>query len=53
MPLTADGYSYERTAISRWLESGKDTSPMTNEPLEHTLVLPNRTLQLLIQKYLR
>ncbi|XP_077562155.1 WD repeat, SAM and U-box domain-containing protein 1-like [Haemaphysalis longicornis] len=51
--VAADGYSYERTAISRWLESGKDTSPMTNEPLDHTLVLPNRTLQLLIQKYLR
>ncbi|KAL1426440.1 hypothetical protein MTO96_003440 [Rhipicephalus appendiculatus] len=51
--VAADGYSYERTAIIRWLESGKDTSPMTNEPLEHTMVLPNRTLQLLIQKYLR
>lgn len=51
--VAADGYSYERTAINRWLESGKETSPMTNEPLEHTMVLPNRTLLLLIQKYLR
>ncbi|XP_029844272.2 WD repeat, SAM and U-box domain-containing protein 1 [Ixodes scapularis] len=52
-PVVApDGYSYERAAITRWLESGKDTSPMTNETLEHTVIIPNRTLHLLIQKYL-
>ncbi|XP_064471946.1 WD repeat, SAM and U-box domain-containing protein 1-like [Ornithodoros turicata] len=50
--VAADGYTYERTAIMQWLESGKDTSPMTNETLEHTVVIPNRTFYLLIRKYL-
>lgn len=50
--VAADGYTYERTAIMQWLESGKDTSPMTNETLEHTVIIPNKTLHLLIRKYL-
>ncbi|KFM60500.1 WD repeat, SAM and U-box domain-containing protein 1, partial [Stegodyphus mimosarum] len=29
--VAADGYSYEKCAIQEWLESGRDTSPMTNE----------------------
>lgn len=46
----ADGYSYERSAIAQWFESGKETSPMTNEPLEHTMLIPNKTLYLLLKK---
>lgn len=45
-----DGYSYERGAIAEWLESGKDTSPMTNEQLEHSMLIPNKTLYLLLKK---
>ena len=47
-----DGYSYEREAIKKWFEDGNRTSPMTNEPLENVNLLPNRTLTLLIKKYL-
>jgi len=32
--FTADGQTYERGAIERWLEE-HDTSPLTGEPLEH------------------
>ncbi|XP_077562156.1 WD repeat, SAM and U-box domain-containing protein 1-like isoform X1 [Haemaphysalis longicornis] len=51
--VAADGYSYERNAIQQWLANGKETSPMTGKPLEHKSLVANRTLQLLIQKYLR
>ncbi|OQR72299.1 WD repeat [Tropilaelaps mercedesae] len=48
--IAADGYSYERGAIAQWLESGKVASPMTNEPLEHSMLIPNKTLDLLLRK---
>lgn len=51
--VAADGYSYERHAMQQWLAGGKEISPMTGKPLEHKSLVPNRTLQLLIQKYLR
>lgn len=31
--VAADGFTYERAAIQNWL-STRDTSPMTNDPLE-------------------
>lgn len=46
-----DGYSYEKSAIEEWLQSGKETSPMTNETLAHKLLIPNLILLQLIQKY--
>ncbi|PRD23410.1 UNVERIFIED_CONTAM: Wdsub1 [Trichonephila clavipes] len=49
--VAADGYSYERQAIEEWLQKGKDTSPMTNETLAHKIIIPNRLLVQLIQKY--
>jgi len=42
--VTADGHSYERRAIMAWLEKN-DTSPITNEPLEHKTVVPNHALR--------
>ncbi|KAG8191908.1 hypothetical protein JTE90_019842 [Oedothorax gibbosus] len=48
--VAADGYSYEKQAIEEWFESGKETSPMTNEKLAHKLLIPNHVLQQLIQK---
>jgi hypothetical protein len=43
--VAADGSSYERTAIEDWLARGNTTSPMTNSPLAHTQLTPNRTLR--------
>ncbi|XP_064396865.1 WD repeat, SAM and U-box domain-containing protein 1-like isoform X2 [Halichondria panicea] len=48
--LAADGYSYERTAITAWFSKGRRTSPVTNLPLTNTLLLPNRALKTIIEK---
>ena len=42
--FTADGETYEREAIARWLGE-HDTSPHTNECLEHKNLTPNRKLK--------
>lgn len=49
--VAADGFSYERRAILKWITSGNKTSPMTNQQLQDLTVLPNRTLALLIQRF--
>lgn len=41
--VAADGYTYDRKAIEKWLEE-KDKSPMTNIPLPHKILIPNYTL---------
>lgn len=41
--VAADGYTYDRTAIEKWLEEN-DKSPMTNLPLPHKNLIPNYTL---------
>jgi hypothetical protein len=38
--VAADGHTYNRTAIERWLKQ-HDTSPLTNEPLESKALFPN------------
>ncbi|CAF3370054.1 unnamed protein product, partial [Rotaria sp. Silwood2] len=38
--VAADGFTYERTAIEKWLQSN-DRSPMTNEILSHKNLNPN------------
>eukprot|EP00966_Prymnesium_polylepis_P242709 5612969-Prymnesium_polylepis.1 len=55
MPMTnpvvaADGHSYERRAISKWVLL-KATSPMTGAPLVDTTFFPNINLEKLIQDY--
>lgn len=50
--IAADGYTYDRSAILAWFEKGKDRSPMTNVVLPNKSVTPNRTLKMVIQKYL-
>ena len=47
--VAADGYTYEAEALREWLESGHDTSPMTNLKLEHFNLLPNHALRSAIQ----
>ncbi|EOD05102.1 hypothetical protein EMIHUDRAFT_70129 [Emiliania huxleyi CCMP1516] len=42
--MAADGQSYERSAIERWLAT-KSTSPMTGEALEYTHTFPNHLLR--------
>ncbi|CAM9908889.1 unnamed protein product [Ectocarpus sp. 6 AP-2014] len=41
--VAADGYTYERTAIERWL-SEHDTSPVTGKALETKVVFKNWSL---------
>ncbi|KAL2349012.1 hypothetical protein Fmac_003012 [Flemingia macrophylla] len=49
--VAADGFSYEMEAIEHWLQSGRDTSPMTNLRLKHTFLTPNHTLRSLIEDW--
>ncbi|KAG7227522.1 hypothetical protein INR49_005337, partial [Caranx melampygus] len=39
--IAADGYSYERESIESWIRGKNKTSPMTNLPLQTTLLTPN------------
>lgn len=50
--VASDGYSYEKEAISKWISNGNETSPMTNEVMNDLTLRPNKTLSLLIKKYL-
>jgi len=55
--VTADGQTYERVAIERWLERQRVrglscTSPLTGEVLEHTQLVPNVALRGLIRDLL-
>ncbi|WVZ82386.1 hypothetical protein U9M48_029653 [Paspalum notatum var. saurae] len=51
--IAADGFTYEAKAIKSWLDSGHDTSPMTNMRLEHDELIPNRALRSAIQEWLQ
>ena len=51
-PVTAsDGHSYEREAISKWIERGNLTSPKSGSPLASTMLFPNYTLRCIIQDW--
>ena len=43
--VAVDGFSYERSAIRRWLLTTRMTSPMTNEPLESRVLRSNHALR--------
>ena len=47
--IAADGISYERTAIQKWL-TDNDTSPKTNLDLEHKELISNITLKAMIDE---
>lgn len=49
--IAADGHTYEKTAMERWLAGGHRTSPKTNLPLAHTTLTPNRALRSAIETY--
>lgn len=48
--VAADGYSYERVAIQGWL-AHHTSSPLTNLPLPHKQLTPNRTLLSTIKEW--
>eukprot|EP00457_Paulinella_chromatophora_P002304 gb/GEZN01002308.1/.p1 GENE.gb/GEZN01002308.1/~~gb/GEZN01002308.1/.p1 ORF type:complete len:670 (-),score=123.12 gb/GEZN01002308.1/:480-2489(-) len=48
--MAADGHSYERVAIERWLQD-KITSPCTNLSLPHKLLVENRALKSSIEDF--
>lgn len=50
--VAADGFTYEGRALRGWLESGRDTSPMTNLKLKHLNLTPNHALRFAIQDWL-
>mmetsp|Transcript_12021 Transcript_12021/g.21352 ORF Transcript_12021/g.21352 Transcript_12021/m.21352 type:complete len:624 (+) Transcript_12021:51-1922(+) len=45
--IAADGHTYERAMISEWFRV-RQTSPLTNAPLDSTAVIPNITLKKVI-----
>ncbi|XP_078156087.1 U-box domain-containing protein 70-like [Carex rostrata] len=51
--IAADGFTYEADAIKKWLSRGHNTSPMTNLPLPHHDLIPNRVLHSAIQEWLQ
>ncbi|CAN6288859.1 unnamed protein product [Urochloa humidicola] len=51
--VAADGFTYEADALRRWLDSGHDTSPVTNKTLSNSDTIPNHALRSAIQEYLR
>ncbi|XP_017697851.2 U-box domain-containing protein 33-like [Phoenix dactylifera] len=51
--IAADGFTYEAEAIKGWLDSGHDTSPMTNLKLPHCELVPNDNLRSMIEQWLQ
>ncbi|XP_034550343.1 WD repeat, SAM and U-box domain-containing protein 1-like [Notolabrus celidotus] len=49
--IAADGYSYERESIESWIRGKNKTSPMTNLPLQTTLLTSNRSLKMAISRW--
>ena len=45
----SDGFIYERAAIQEWIVSRRQTSPMTNLPLENLALVPQPELQMKIR----
>ncbi|XP_031391631.1 U-box domain-containing protein 33-like isoform X2 [Punica granatum] len=50
--VAADGYTYEAQEVREWLDRGHNTSPLTNLPLDHLNLTPNRVVRSMIQEWL-
>lgn len=48
--IAADGFTYEAESIKGWLQSGHDTSPMTNLKLLTDELTPNHALRSAIRE---
>ena len=46
--MAADGFTYERAAITDWLEQ-KETSPITGAVLANTTLTPNRAVKKILE----
>lgn len=46
--VSADGYTYERSAIARWFSSSRN-SPVTGQPLPHSELVPNHSVRTLLK----
>lgn len=51
--IASDGFTYEAEALKGWIESGRDTSPMTNLSLLNYDLIPNRALRSAIQEWMQ
>uniref|UniRef100_A0A803KZA3 RING-type E3 ubiquitin transferase n=1 Tax=Chenopodium quinoa TaxID=63459 RepID=A0A803KZA3_CHEQI len=51
--IASDGFTYEAEAIRGWLDSGHDTSPMTNAKLAKHDFIPNHALRSAIQEWIQ
>ncbi|RLM73329.1 U-box domain-containing protein 25-like [Panicum miliaceum] len=52
-PVTlCTGQTYDRPCIERWLAAGHRTCPVTMQPLGDAVLVPNRTLRHLIERWL-
>ncbi|KAL9234476.1 hypothetical protein vseg_009346 [Gypsophila vaccaria] len=49
--IASDGFTYEAEAIRGWVDSGHDTSPMTNAKLANHDIIPNHALRSAIQEW--
>lgn len=49
--IAGDGFTYEAEAMREWLQSGHDTSPMTNLKLPTRELVPNHALRLAIHQW--
>ena len=49
--ITADGHSYEKSAILRWIQTDHMNSPLTGVRLDHNVLTPNYSLRSLIQNF--
>jgi hypothetical protein len=50
--ILADGHSYEREIIVKWLEK-KQVSPVTGSKLVHSYLTPNHTLRCVISEIIK
>ena len=48
--VAGDGFTYERSAIAKWLQE-HSTSPLTNERLQTDRLVPNKTLKIAIKDF--
>jgi hypothetical protein len=49
--IAEDGHTYERAAISKWFSQGKTRSPVTNEEVTGTRLVPNLSVKKLVDHH--
>ena len=49
--LAADGQTYERRILEKWLQE-HDTSPLTKAVLAHEILMPNQAVRALVQRFI-